>query len=343
MTKSGIKSIAAMLNLSPGTVSIVLNGRGDELRISRQTQARILAAAKQLGYKPNLHARRLRQKAGPGQTAVIGVLWSTEYTADVLVRFFDGIQHAMLEDDADIEVIYKPYPYGSIDKVGDVFETNPFHGVILFGAADRDVEQVKALRPRMPIVLFNRRNDTYSSVCVDEYDTGAKVARLFHARGHTSAGLVEANLGLQHHAQRHSGFVETCTTLGVTILPEHIRQGANNEEGGRTATEALLQSDSVPTALFFMMDSMAHGAYPVFERRGIRVPDDIEIVAYNDSAINRLLRPSLTVVDLPVQRLVRASIRLLLEMIDGRHPEPVTRFEETFFVYRETCGGFPES
>jgi LacI family transcriptional regulator len=92
-----------------------------------------------------------------------------------------------------------------------------------------------------------------------------------------------------------------------------------------------------------MMDTMAHGAYPVFDKMGVRIPDDIEIVAYNDSAINRFLRPSLTVVDLPVQRLVRASIRLLLEMISGRHPEPVTRYEETFFVYRETCGGFPES
>ncbi len=343
MTKPGIKSIAAMLGLSPGTVSIVLNGRGDELRISQKTQARILAAAKQLGYKPNLHARRLRKEAGPGQTAVIGVLWSTEYSADVLVRFFDGIQHAMLEDDADIEVIYKPYPYGAIDKVGDVFETNPFHGVILFGAADRDVEHVKALHPRMPIVLFNRRNDVYSSVCVDEYDTGAKVARLFHARGHKRAGVVEANLGLRHHTLRHNGFVETAAALGLAVLPQHIRQGDNSEAGGQFATEALLQSDSLPTALFYMMDTMAHGAYPVFERKGIQIPDDIEIVAYNDSAINRFLRPSLTVVDLPVQRLVRAGIQLLLEMIDGRHPEPVTRFEETFFVYRETCGGFPES
>ncbi len=157
----------------------------------------------------------------------------------MLVRFFDGIQHAMLEDDADIEVIYKPYPYGAIDRVGDVFETNPFHGVILFGASDRDVECVKALHPRMPIVLFNRRSEIYSSVCVDEYETGAMVARLFHARGHTSAGLVEANLGLHHHMRRHNGFIETAEKLGLTVFPQHIRQGDNSETGGQSATECF--------------------------------------------------------------------------------------------------------
>lgn len=233
MSKTSIKSIAELMNLSPGTVSIVLNGRGDELRISKSTQERIMDAARNLGYQPNVHARRLRQKTKDKPAAIIGVLWSTQYSSDVLVRFFDGIQHAILEDNVNIEVVYKPYPYSGIDRIADVFQTNPFNGVIVFGASDQDVEYVKSVTTSMPIIFFNRMNDRYSSVCVDDFKTGAKVAELFHARGHRDVGVVESTLELRHHAQRKYGFVSTCEALGLRIAPQHVLKGPSDAEGGR--------------------------------------------------------------------------------------------------------------
>ncbi len=342
MSKASIRMIAESLNLSPGTVSIVLNGRGDALRIAGKTQERIWAEAKKLGYQPNIHARRLRQKATDNDTAIIGVLWPSLYSSDLLVRFFGGIQEAILEDSADVEVVYRPYHYGEVDTIGEVFRNNLFNGVIVVGASDTDVEFIQAQNCNMPVVFFNRRNERHSAVCMDDYNTGAKVAELFHARGHRNVCFVEAELEMRHLAMRKLGFQDACQRLGLKAVPANPICVASSEEGGRDAALRLLAGNVRPSAVFFVHGSMAAGALTVFERQGIRIPQDIEVLGYGDTPLNRLLRPSLSVIDLPVERIVKKCIELIQETINGRIPQPVTLCEETSLILRESCGGFPE-
>jgi len=285
MAKISIKTIAEKLNLSPGTVSIVLNGRGDEMRIAKATQERVLEEARSIGYQPNIYARRLRQKSAGDSAAIIGVLWPSLFSSEVLVRFFEGIQHTVLEDKINVEVVYKPYHYTEVYKISDVFKNNMFNGVIVVGASDSDVEYIKGENCTMPIVFFNRQNEKYSSVCIDDYNTGSKVAELFHARGHQNVGIVESDLMMRHHSLRKFGFTETCQRYGLTLSQSNIIRETIAEEGGARAAHKLIKSGKLPTALFFSMGSMASGAYPVFEEHGIRIPEDMEIIGYGDSAI----------------------------------------------------------
>lgn len=340
MANTSIKQISEAMKLSPGTVSLVLNGRGDELRISKKTQERVLEEAKRLGYQPNIHARRLRQHTGKRATAIIGVLWPSLYSTEMLIRFFDGIQHSILEDKQDIEVVYKPYPYNVMEQIGEVFRNNLFNGVIIVGASEQDIAFIRSIQCTMPIVFFNRQIDHQSGVCVDDYQTGAKVAELFHARGHQYVGLVESNLLIRHHTIRKLGFFDTCQHLGMTVMPETL-QDAGTEEGGRRVAAQLLLKDRLPTALFFTLGGMMQGVYTVLQQSGIRIPGDIEIVGYADTLINQYLRPPLTVVDFPVQQIVRKCISLLTEMANGTILHPVTMFEDTQFIFRGSCGGFP--
>ena len=342
MAHTSIKTIAEELNLSPSTVSIVLNGRGDEVRISKATQERVLEKAKLMGYKPNIHARRLRQKSTGNETAIIGVLWPSQYSSELLVRFFDGIHQSILEDKINVEVVYKPYKFSDVQNIGDVFKNNLFNGVIVVGASDDDVEYISNENSLMPIVFFNRQNEKYSSVCVDDYSCGNKVAELFYARGHKEVGLVASDLRVRSHSLRSAGFIDGCKRLGIDLLSSNFIKDFYNEEGGKRVALQLVKTKKLPTAIFFTQGTTAPGVYPVFEENGIKIPEDIEILGYADTALTQLTKPSLSVIDLPIQIIVKKCIHLLLDMINGRIQQHVTIYEDTYFIFRESCGGFPE-
>lgn len=135
MADSNIKIIAQKTKLSPATVSIVLNGRGDAMRISQKTQGRVWEEAKLLGYKPNIYARRLRNQSEANSAAIIGVLWPSLYSPELIVGFFDGIQNSILKEKLNVEIVFKPYEYSGLNKMEDVFLNQLFNGVIIVGAS----------------------------------------------------------------------------------------------------------------------------------------------------------------------------------------------------------------
>ena len=114
MKKSGtihIKQIAEQAGVSPGTVSLVLNGRGDELRISKVTQQRVKEVAKELNYQPNIYARRLRSTKTGKTSKVIAVFWSTEFMDDMMGRFFLGMQKVLLDGGHEVEFFIQLFDY----------------------------------------------------------------------------------------------------------------------------------------------------------------------------------------------------------------------------------------
>jgi len=343
MANINIKMIAERIKLSSGTVSIVLNGRGNEMRIAQETQNRIWEEAKKLGYKPNIYARRLRQQSGEKAAAVIGILWPSLYSSEQLVRFFDGIQNSILNDKMKIEVVFKPYRLNEIETIENVFRNQLYNGVIIVGASNNDIEYIGTLKCTMPIVFFNRQSDKFGSVCVDEYKAGEKVSQLMAARGHKTAGLIEVDLLRRNFSMRKAGFLDACRQYGITVAPEHIIQESLDKDGGRLSMEKLLKSGTLPTVLFFSAVNFVPTAYSVLQQNEIRIPQDMEIIGYTDILSSVLLKPSLTVIDTPIQKMVKKCLELILDMINGRILDSHTIYEETHFIFRESCGGFPDS
>jgi DNA-binding LacI/PurR family transcriptional regulator len=340
VAKISIKQIAEMTSLSPVTVSIVLNGRGDEMRISQATQSRIWEAAKKTGYQPNIHARRLRQQAAGETETVIGVLWPSLYSGERLVRFFTGIQQAILKENLKIEVIYKPYVYGKLDQLEEIFRRSPFNGVIIVGAANEDADYIRNVSSHMPIVFFARQDNMIYSVDIDEFGAGEKVAALFAARGHKKVGLLEANVPTRSSILRRAGYLAGCKRFGLNIDPEAIQ--ADSIEGMSLAARRMAALASRPTAVLLSIGIAAPAIYEVFEETGVRIPEDIEMVAYGDTQINRILKPSLSVIDPPIEEMVVDSLRLIMDIINGQAVQAISMLREPSFLFRESCGGFPE-
>ena len=342
MNNASIKIIAQRTNLSPGTVSIVLNGRGNEMRISQKTQSRIWEEAKLLGYKPNIYARRLRLQSDGKGSAIIGVLWPSLYSSELIVRFFQGIQNCILKDKINIEVVFKPYDYSEINKIEDVFANQLFNGVIIVGASDKDVEFINNVKCSMPIVFFNRQSDKYSSVCIDSYNAGDKVAQLLASRGHKTAALIAPDLVTRNFSMRKIGFMDGCQRYGITIAPEHNIQEAVDINGSKNSSLRLVASKPLPTALFLLVSGFSQDVYSTLRQEGVRIPEDMEIIGYGDTVSSPLLNPSMTVIDLPIEAMVKKCMQLILNMINGHIQDSHNVFEETFFIFRESCGGFPD-
>lgn len=342
MADYSIKKIAEKANLSPATVSIVLNGRGDAMRIPQKTQDRVWEEAKALGYKPNIFARRLRKRSEGNATSIIGVLWPSLYSSELIVGFFDGIQNSILKDKLDVEVVFKPYEYSQLNTMEDIFTNLLFNGVIVVGASDSDMDYLYSLKSPMPIVLFNRQSDKYGSVCVDNYNTGEKVAQLLAARGHKTAAVIGPDLISRNFSMRNAGFLDGCRRYGINVAPEHIIRETMDPGGGRRATERLLASGSLPTSLFLLVSYYGQDVYPVLQQNGVRIPEDIEVIGYSDIVSCRILRPAMTVIDPPIQKMVKSSLQLILNIIDGHIQDPHNVFEEAHFIFRDSCGGFPD-
>lgn len=343
MANANIKIIAQKTKLSPGTVSIVLNGRGNEMRISQKTQKLVWEEAKLLGYTPNIYARRLRKQSEGISDAIIGILWPSLYSSELIVNFFDGIQNSILNDKLNVEVVFKPYQYSEISKMEKVFKNQLFNGVIVVGASDSDVDYLYKINSSMPIVLFNRQNDKYCSVCIDNYNAGQRVSGLLAARGHKKVGVIGPNLLSRNFSMRKTGFLDGCQRNGITVLPEHNIQETLDAEGGNNSAQRLLMSESLPTALFLLVSNYGQYIYSALQNKGVRIPEDIEIIGYSDVVTNRILKPGMTVIDLPIQKMVKRCLQLILDMINGYIQDSHNVFEETYFIFRESCGGFPDT
>lgn len=340
MQRISIKELAQILELSPSTISFVLNGRGDEMRIAKETQQKILEQAKKSGYKPNIYARRLRMQ--PSERAVIGVLWPSIYSAELIVRFFDGIQKSILEEQINVEVVYKPYQYSHINTVEEVFKNNIFHGVVVVGASDDDVDYMQNIQSSMPIVFFNRQNPKYSSVCVDDYSVGELSAQLLSARGHKRVAFIESKASTRHTGLRKAGFIDACSKYGVTIKPEHIITNTTDVDKNKLILQKMFTDEGAPTAIFSSISSILPLLYEVLTELRVSVPKDLEILGYADTPLCQLLHPKLTVLDMPVEAMVQQCLQLILDMINGHMQFHANIIVENDFIIRESCGGFPD-
>lgn len=338
---STIKEIANETKLSIGTVSLVLNGRGDEMRISRKTQELVLETARRFGYLPNVSARRLRH-SGSKTVPIIATFWPSDLSSEILGRFFKGVHGSELLQEHQFEMTVQPYKRSHIGNMRAVCDTGLFNGAIITGISEEDQQYLEKHPLGIPTVIFNRESSVYSTVRVDHYEIGRKTAELFARRGHRRVGIIMPDFGKRTRTSiRHQGFIESCERYGLTLEPGHIQSAPMTFEGGNKAARSLLEENKeLPTAVFFPISIMAVGALPVFHQAGIKIPDMMEIMTYGDNEIERYTVPSLSTVKLPVEEMADACIRLVLDSLRGNGEEPSSIVFEAPFVFRESCGGF---
>jgi LacI family transcriptional regulator len=337
---ASIKEIAQLANVSQGTASMVLNGKGDHYRISLVTQKKILEAARQLNYQPNISARRLRS-GGETVLPIIALFWPLDTRTILINRFLKGIQNSLASLEQEYELLIQPYVGTKLDQVDSLLTGTRYNGAIIANPTEKDEEYLENMNSMVPIVLYQRSSSKYTSVNVESYKTGEQIAALFANRGHRNVGLLVPNVSSKAILLRREGFIAKASELGLQISELHHVYEDFTEGGGYQGIQRLLGIEGeLPTALFIISDQMAVGALKALHEAGKTVPGDIEIVGHNDDEITRYSIPTLTTVHLPVEEMAADCARLLTERMQHKFQEPVSRIFETHLVFRESCGDF---
>ncbi|MGH2579591.1 MAG: LacI family DNA-binding transcriptional regulator [Actinomycetota bacterium] len=310
-----ILDVAERAGVSKSLVSLALRGSP---RVREEKRKAILRAAEQLGYRPNAVARSLVRK----RTNVIGVMLSdlhNLYFAEVV----DGIEAEALS--AQYRALINT---GSrmAEREWEAIETLlqlRTDGLILAGPV-LPASLILSAASSVPVVLVARasRWPSVDSVTNDDR-AGARMA-VDHlvSLGHRDIAHVDGGTGAGS-ASRRSGYLEAMRDHGLARAAV-VAPGAFTEEGGAAGIDRLLASKARPTAVFVANDLAAVGALHALERQGARVPDDVSVVGYDNTALAALGHIELTTIDQPRREIGAMAVRLLLERLDdgrdrGRH------------------------
>ncbi|WP_345578106.1 LacI family DNA-binding transcriptional regulator [Tessaracoccus lubricantis] len=308
-----MNDVAAAAGVSQATVSMVLN-QSQAGRVSAETSKRVLEAAKELGFRTNVHAKVLRE----GRSRMIGFVGDEVATTPFAGEMILGAQQ---------EAWRRGYVLLTVDTAGDgkleraavsMMQSYQVAGMIFAAMYHRPLEAPQGLGG-MPTVFVNAQDPTgtFTSVFPDEVAGGRAAARVLLDAGHRDMAMINIapeGSSLPAASGRLQGFVDALAEAGVALSPERLRYGAGGYEDGLLHGTDLLSAQDRPTAIFCGNDRTALGAYHAAQALGLSVPDDVSIVGFdNQGLLMPMFSPRLTTFQLPLAEMGRLAVARVLD------------------------------
>ncbi|WP_420311641.1 LacI family DNA-binding transcriptional regulator [Streptomyces sp. YS-B37] len=313
-----LEEVAARAGVGRGTVSRVINGSP---RVSDATRAAVEAAVAELEYVPNTAARAL----AANRTDAIALVVPEPETRFFAEPYFSDMLKGVGTQLADTELQLLLIFAGSDrerQRLAQYLAAHRVDGVLLVSVhADDPLPDLLAAL-EIPAVISGPRSATEPLTSVDSDNYGGARSAVEHllSRGRTRIAHITGRLDVYGAQRRVDGYRAALLDAGHEVDEHLIQPGDFTEEGGRRAmTELLLRRPDVD-AVFAGSDVMAAGARQVLREEGRRIPDDVALVGYDDSAIARHMDPPLTSVRQPIEEMGRSMIDLLLSEIADRRP-----------------------
>lgn len=330
-----IKDIATELGLSPSTVSIVLKGNGDVRKISKNTQQKVLETARALGYTPNTQAKILRGDSHA--SATITLFWATDIRANILARFLNGLQSALLEHQYACELQIKPYKVNRLQEALSSRTLLGSNGMIICNPSEIDMEYLEKEQFYIPTVLYNRYSKRFATVNMDDRTIGSLPARIFARHQKKRPALLKAPATFNGMNIRNNVF-EYETTQADMEPPVSILVN-DSMRGGYEGGMRLCGIHPLPDCLFCASDAIARGALKAFYNNHIDVPAQIEIISVGNGTIEQqeFSIPSLSVIQLPMEQMAAACLQMVYERLTAYAFDMETRKFPVSYVARESC------
>ena len=328
-----IKEIAKISGFSPSTVSIVLSGKSDERRISEKTKSKILDAARQLDYRVNVSARRLR--ANHGSKVMVSVFMTMDQRVYMMTRLLISLQKAAAELNHPFEIVVHYYKSGSLHSFAESIELT--NCAIICNASEEDQRFLEETPFFVPLVLYNRTSKKYCAVTTNFPHIGEMAADIFARRGHKHAVLLNTTTYFMGLGQCTAQFAETAKKHGMSVT--HIHKD-HNMAGGYQGGIDICEMYPLPDCVFSMADTMSVGALRAFSQQAIRIPQQIELISFgNDNPeLDEYASVSISAIQIPVEMMAKECIKLLFMQLDGSIGKPYTTEIPVIYQPRESCG-----
>ncbi|MGB6544433.1 MAG: LacI family DNA-binding transcriptional regulator [Candidatus Acidiferrales bacterium] len=326
-----LKIVAEHVGFTPGTVSAVLNNSAAARSFPQQTKDRILAAARELNYRPNLLARSLRVK----RTYTIGVI--TEEIGDPYgAMVIGGIERHLGQRGYLFLTVAHRHDAKLLDTYANLLLQRGVEGLI---TVDTSIRQLLPL----PIIAVagHTRVKGVTNLVIDHRAAALMALKHLQELGHTEIAFMRGPVISSDTDDRWHAIVEVSRKLGIAIRPEltvRLKGEVGTPHAGYPFAKRLLARRKRFTALFAYNDNSAIGAIRAIQEAGLRVPEDISVVGFDDIESAAYGNPSVTTVRQPLRKMGEIAARTVLDRIEKRGKFLSEITVEPEFVVRQSTG-----
>ncbi|NCT83679.1 MAG: LacI family transcriptional regulator [Comamonadaceae bacterium] len=344
MSKNSVTliDVAKQAGVALVTASRALNGTGF---VSDETRKKVVAAAKALGYSPNLSAKILKG----GRPNLLGLAVSN-LQSSVINEIISAVSLAAKQAGLDL-IIYNASTELGAPKQQDINRVlgGLCEGILLVLPTAQEGLLAEFESSSVPVVLINYwRNETrLPTVRGDNYEGSRAAVEHLIGLGHSRIAFITGSSYTGQSQERQRGYQDALKQAGIRPVKSLVVQGDFTQSGGFEAAQQLLAQPKRPTAIFAANDAMAMGAMDALKERGLQIPGDVSVVGFDDSPASNHVYPRLTTVRQPLSDIGEQAVRLILQRIRGQAPaqeadDAPIELPSTL-VIRDSCGPAPEA
>lgn len=332
-----MRRVSELAGVSTATVSRAL--KNPEM-VLPETREKILKAVEDLGYRPNMLARSFY--SGKTHTIVVIV---TDLTNPFFARIVKGVEivaqqlgYSVLLGDTN-DNIERERVYAEMVLNNKADGLIQLDHVFPFDKKDTDIAK------NVPMVsvcdAIDGPND-FPYITIDNFAASREVAKHLVSLGHKRIGAISGQEDSQVTIDRLGGLKRVLQEHGINFNEDWFIRGSYNKQSGEACATKLLEQEELPTAIFCFSDEIAIGAIKAIKRKGLRVPEDISVIGFDNIDICEYIDPPLTTVDQPAVEMGKRAMEVLYKLIQGEPIEHFAEYKPFQLLIRESTAKAPD-
>ncbi len=309
-----IYDIAQELSISSATVSRSLQ---DHPAVNKITKKKVMKKAREMGYRHNMFASSLRLQ----RTHTIGFLVH-ELNSTFITSVLAGIEKITTRAGYDLLIAHSSESLEKEIANAHNFFNKRVDGLI--ASLSFETENLDHFQPfnekGIPLIFFDRadeHNPLNTAVIIDNFKCGYEATKHLVSQGCERIALVTSSLRRNVYSERHRGYKQALADAGLAYDSNRVLINNLSEEAAHDIAEKILRMSPLPDGLFITHDFTAAVCMQHLVERGVRIPEDMAIVGFNNDAVSKLVHPQLTTIDYPGKQLGEIAARNLIEQLNG--------------------------
>ncbi len=328
--RASIDDVARRATVSITTVSRVIN---KVPTVSKRNQIKVEEAIVALKYKPDVSAQRLAR----GLNNAIGLVmpgYPGIFYSFYAIEIIRGVGHAC-------EILKQDLVFHITNGYNDL-NINSVGGVVFADIIENHKQVVSALQGGIPCMVINNiaKDLGANYIAIDNIVGGTMAADYLVSLGHQRVATITGNLQTQAGQHRLEGFKNLLVNKKISLVPEYIIEGDYSRRSARIATEKLLALKNPPTAIFAASDDMALEVITVAMEKGLKVPQELSVIGFDDNPAAIFGAVALTTIKQPLFEMAQQAVKALNALVTGKKKSPVQMVLVPKLIVRDSCASF---
>jgi len=328
-----IEHIAQLAKVSKATVSRVLN---NSPKVTEETREKVMKVIKESGYYPSATARRLTTNKAETIGLIIPAPQDKTFGNPFYTEILRGFTHQAKIEGYDLLLFINEHKF----NYSRLFHDRRVDGLLLIGVKRNDKGITQLSKNKFPYILTGKV-DCKDANYVDANNKGGAYQAVSHLTnlGHKRIAYIGGSFEFVFNQERFEGYLKALKEHNLKYGKELTMESISTQESGYEAMRKILKSSSIPTAVFAANDLDAIGAMKAIKEKGLKIPEGISLVGFDDIQLASYTEPSLTTVRQPIFKMGTTAISLLVQLIEGKEKEPLKVELPTQLIIRESSGG----